>query len=577
MKKKLVVWLLFGSMAAASLTACGKGEEAKGNVNTVKAADGTSDEASAETGQVNFYGFDEPVNLKIGLAYPSDFKPEDGDDSEHNPWMDLYRENNIIPEILYDVDGAQGETKLSTAIMSGNYPDILDVATKDYVNYAATGVIADITEVYEKYASDELKEYLNSDDGRAMNGLMIDGKLYGLPALGSGMDSATVMFIRQDWLDRLGLEIPKTMDELKEVAHAFTYDDPDGNGKNDTYGLAVDGVNVLYDSVGDLTGVFEGFGAYPGTDAMTFIEVDGKTDWGGAKKEEMKKALAMLQEMYQDGSITKDFITMDSNSIFEEAGAGRCGIWFAPMWGAMDPAVNAAKNDPKAHIVSAAIPDGTGTGDNKTFIPNSIERAYCVSSQCENPEVLIKVMNLGVQKLCYPKDQEEFYKYYGTNYSVWKYSLTHTLSPLKNFNNYKLESEALASGDTSKLNAEQLSDYNNMRAYLDAKDTAEYDPNDPVMEAGIGLYTVFGDPQGSYAALDKLEQEDGFIASNFNGIPTETMSGTTATLKKLVIENIVKIITGESVDSYDKVLENWYALGGTEAIKEAQEWIDNNK
>lgn len=55
--------------------------------------------------------------------------------------------------------------------------------------------------------------------------------------------------------------------------------------------------------------------------------------WGGENAEKAKEALTTLQEMYQNGSLTRDFITMDSNSIFEEAGAGRCGIWFAPMWG----------------------------------------------------------------------------------------------------------------------------------------------------------------------------------------------------------------------------------------------------
>ena len=80
------------------------------------------------------------------------------------------------------------------------------------------------------------------------------------------------MFIRQDWLDNLGLKMPTTIEELKEVARAFTEDDPDGNGQNDTYGLAVDGVEVLTKSIGTLEGFFECFGLYPGSDAMTFMD-----------------------------------------------------------------------------------------------------------------------------------------------------------------------------------------------------------------------------------------------------------------------------------------------------------------
>ena len=43
--------------------------------------------------------------------------------------------------------------------------------------------------------------------------------------------------IRQDWLDNLGLDMPETFEEFKEVMRAFTEDDPDGNGVDDTYGF----------------------------------------------------------------------------------------------------------------------------------------------------------------------------------------------------------------------------------------------------------------------------------------------------------------------------------------------------
>lgn len=43
--------------------------------------------------------------------------------------------------------------------------------------------------------------------------------------------------IRQDWLENLGLEMPTSLDELYDVLYAFTYNDPDGNGVDDTYGI----------------------------------------------------------------------------------------------------------------------------------------------------------------------------------------------------------------------------------------------------------------------------------------------------------------------------------------------------
>lgn len=62
-----------------------------------------------------------------------------------------------------------------------------------------------------------------------------DGKFYGVPTSAH----TYALFIRQDWLDKLGMKAPTTWDELKKVAHAFTFNDPDGNGKNDTYGFVM--------------------------------------------------------------------------------------------------------------------------------------------------------------------------------------------------------------------------------------------------------------------------------------------------------------------------------------------------
>ena len=47
--------------------------------------------------------------------------------------------------------------------------------------------------------------------------------------------------------------------------------------------------------------------------------------------------------------------------------------------------------------------------------------------------------------------------------------------------------------------------------------------------------------------------------------------------KKLTVETIVKIITGDPVDTYDDFLQNWHSLGGDDALAEAQAWVDSAK
>lgn len=590
LKKGLAV--LTAAAMCASMAACGNTGSGKQEASdTTKSAESTAsseaDKTSEETGSKesekaeestkDLYGFDEPVTVKVGIAESADYGYRDGESAENNVWVDLYKTHNINQEIIYQVDSSQGGTKLANAIASGNYPDIILAEGTDYFNYAKTGVIADITDVFEEYASDELKEYLASDDGVGLNSAKVDGRLYGLPLLGNSYDSVMIMFVRQDWLDNLGLSMPTTMEELHQVAKAFTEQDPDGNGKNDTYGLGLNGKDVFAYNSG-IQAFLEGFGAIPGYwgNNFTFVEKDGTVEWGGADAEAMKAGLSLLNEMYQDGSIAKDFGVMDNDRISEEFSASKCGIIFAPMWGAMGASGNTIKENPKAHIVAAKIPDGMGSGSSNPWFTSSTSSYYTVSSKCEHPELLIKLMNISVDILCNTESDEVFATYKAD--SEWKLSLTRTLAPLKNLDNFYKESKALETGDISELDAEQRSDYNNMKAYVDEMAKENPDTSSDAVQGGIGLYSVFGDPNGGYSAIAKIKEDGKLNVSAYNTIPTDTMLAKYPTLNKLAMETIVKIITGDaSVDSYDDFLSNWKKLGGDEVTKEAQQWYDANK
>ena len=571
--KKVMTAILAGAMVC-SLAACG---EPKANGDDKATAAASSEKVEkVEQGtpeEKELYGFSEPVTVKIGWAESPDFQFREGETPEDNEWVDLYAKHNIFQELIYKVDASQGGAKLANAITSGNYPDIILTQGSEYINYAKTGVIADISDVFEEYASDELREYVESDGGIGMTSAKVDGKLYGIPLLGNSYDAVMMMFIRQDWLDKVGMQVPKTMEELHEVAKAFTEKDPDGNGKNDTYGLALNGKGV-FASNGGIQAFFEGYGAMPGYgSSFTFIEKDGEVIWGGAAADEMKAGLTLLHEMYLDGSIAKDFGVMDNDRVTEEFSSGRCGIMFAPMWGAMGPSASVIKSDINAHIIAAQIPDGMGEGSAKPWFTNATSGYYAVSSKCEHPEVLIKLLNLSVDVMCHTESDEEFATYIAD--SEWKFSLTRTLEPLKNLDNYYKESKALETGDISELNAEQKSDYSRMKAFLETMKTDNPDVENEEVQSGIGLYSVFGDPQGGYAVIDSIIKEDNKNVSAYNAIPTDTMVEKFPTLDKLAMETIVKIITGDApVDSYDQFLENWYKLGGEGVTAEAQAGYD---
>jgi ABC-type sugar transport system, periplasmic component len=591
MKKKqglrTIASLTLTTAIVASLTACGDGSNNESSTNSPAPSSEATNATAANTeasGEVNPFGFSPAIDVKVGFSFDSNFQFQGGETESKNTWMDLYNENGMKVTPMYSVDATQADTKLSTAIASGNYPDVFTLKGSNMVKYAQTGVIADLTEAYEKYATPELKAYMDIDKGASLTSAKVDGKLYAIPKVQNAYDNAMMMFVRQDWLDNLGLKMPTTMDELVEVARAFTKNDPDKNGKADTYGLALNGKEG-FSTVSGLQAFFEGYGAAPGhwNGNFTFIEKDGKVSWGGDLPDEMKKGLTVLQDMYKEGTLAKNFGTMDTAAINKDLGSGKAGISFAPMWGAMTPVMDAVKNDINAHFTSAPIPDGNGTGSSKAYLSTLPDTYFVASSKFKNPEAVIKMANLGVQKLIHPKDDEEFYKYYGKvgSYSGWKFSLVPLVNPLKNRDNFEKDYAALQSGDTTGLNVEQKTNYDKMKAYLDSvKDNSFPDKvkaSDTVVLSGLSSYTVFGDPQGGMVAQEKIRTTNTVNLSAYNYIPTDTMSSKYATLNKMALETIVKIIYGENVDSYDKFLKSWKALGGDTVTKEAQTWYDSNK
>ena len=122
------------------------------------------------------------------------------------------------------------------------------------------------------------------------------------------------------------------MEEFQEVARAFTFDDPDGNGIDDTYGFSMNGKDV---STGkDSSGValnFNMVGQYP--TGLRFIVEDNEIQWAGQNEEKMTYALEIFQQMYKDGTLAPDFVSTDSAALTEAFISGQVGI----LWEARGP------------------------------------------------------------------------------------------------------------------------------------------------------------------------------------------------------------------------------------------------
>lgn len=136
-------------------------------------------------------------------------------------------------------------------LASNDKPDVAVMPTSQAVfDYAKQGALLDLTP-YLKYMPDIQK----SVPKEALDYFTVDGKLWAIPIWTSPQRYNFV--IRADWMKKLNLTVPKTLDELHNVLVAFAEKDPDGNGVKDTYGISGLGLDSL-------DGIFGAFGVVAG-------------------------------------------------------------------------------------------------------------------------------------------------------------------------------------------------------------------------------------------------------------------------------------------------------------------------
>jgi len=130
--------------------------------------------------------------------------------------------------------GDDGNTKMSAAAAANNLPDLFQITdTNLFLQWVNLGLIAPVDNLLPMMPQRTKARY---SDPTLTKLATVNGKIYMLQEP-SSFNKRGGVFIRKDWLDKLGLPMPKTLDDLFNVAKAFTYNDPDGDGKNDTYGF----------------------------------------------------------------------------------------------------------------------------------------------------------------------------------------------------------------------------------------------------------------------------------------------------------------------------------------------------
>lgn len=570
MQKLWAVTLTACMTASAFLAGCGSAqtggaaEETKGastETAVPEAAEGeavSTADTQAGAGETDPYGkYEEPVTITVA-------RRSFGTEKVDEYWKDiLLKDYNINVEIALEADASQYDEKVNVAITSGSIPDLMIVNPQQMDTLVKADMVSDMTDVLNTWLAPEPYQFLMEGTGaQAIASVTYDDRIKFIPAnITSLENNAFPLFIRKDWLDNLGLPIPKTIEDFKNVAIAFTKDDPDGNGKDDTYGLAVSGQSNLLHDWGGLYGFFPAYGIQPCTwyDYMIFYSEDenGNVVWDG-EKPEVKEGLQLLADLYKEGAIPKDFITMDNNKIMEDMNAGKGGMTFGvrglPYWAIQ----NTIKNNPDAQWYAMNMPTKDGV-QPQIFTYQPVNVAYAVSAECEHPEAIAKMINVSY-KLGNMESADFDPKTLETEVAAG--SFISVQDPDQEMNEHKALFEAIKNEDKSGLSQGLQTQYDEVMEYVETKDPEKWSRWNAVYpEEGHAYYLVFGMNDASMIKKNVWWK-----------LPSENMVDKLPIYRDMAQETMTKIIAGaEPVSAWDDMVTQWNKLGGDEITQEVIE------
>lgn len=227
---------------------------------------------------------------------------------------EIEKDLNIKLNINY-VLAANAFDKINTTLAGGDMPDVLmllnDTQRNDLVQQAAdAGMFWDLTDYLDDYPllKENVEPYLNS--------MTYNGQIIGIPR--RTMDRTGGLILREDWLEKLGLQVPRTLDNLYNVFKAFTYDDPDGDGVDDTIGLATAGIKN------------RPLQAASGITAWDyFVNEDAKDVESWYTQPGYKVYLDFFKKCYDDGVITPDFASINGPQGRDMFNQGKAGAFTA--------------------------------------------------------------------------------------------------------------------------------------------------------------------------------------------------------------------------------------------------------
>lgn len=301
MKKRIVSVLMSVSVMTSLLTGCSSSQaddQVMGSVDQSVSEDSSNVNVES-TSTEEEYQLDS-IKLVVDGTFGASV------DAGQDAFIEQWEKAVGIDLEINQLDHSSYTDGVGRLFASGDYPDVILLNASMYNEYARTGLLWDMTSAYDNADFQErmVLPQVNLN-------LRIDGKQYGLA---TGLGGGCITYVKKSWLDAVGMsaEDITDWDSYYAMLTAFAKEDPDGNGKDDTYGVAAAGflgsespyINYLPQFWLD---------SYP-----SFTQDENGTWYDGFNTQETKDALIRLQTAYADGVIDPESLTMQTKSVREK-------------------------------------------------------------------------------------------------------------------------------------------------------------------------------------------------------------------------------------------------------------------
>jgi len=423
--------------------------------------------------------------------------------------------------------------KLQLMLASDEYPDVIMFPKIDetYKNAITSEIIIPVNDYIKN--TPNIMEYSYSYSWQALK-LMGDDRIFGIPR--TTISRYDNYWIRADWLENVSLEFPSdyviSLDEFQEICKRFTLNDPDGNKKNDTFGLtaSIDSEKVFRPMITAPFGLLK-WQKYE-NEEYQYMDLQYSR-----VSPNFKNALAYNAELYKKGYLSKTGLTTTQ-------GADIIGEFYRGMTGMANAfcgfiinlgETNVKKVDPNGRVSYIFIEDEKGQIKGSSFSTGMVG-AWAITATCKAPGRAIQVLDWmlgeeGFDLIIYGKE--------GIDYTLENgkkvYATERTSFKKTNFVRRTGNIESVI-GPIEKLF-----------------------PPDRIDEFKI---------------ISDISMNSVVPSLDFGYVPNTAQDTRFTSYKKTYDEIITRICMGElPVSAYDKALEDWYKNGGEEYVKEMNEYI----